>query len=835
MTTATHSTAMPHLPCARIEPRGSVLSHAVGVLTMISVLALMRRDLEGIMPIHGRQIALSMLGAWCLFFRARLSREALGASGAIVLAIGFALVLLPFDAYRWTLGTVLVLTGVARAHRSDTVIRRGVPIFLALDTLVRFGAGLSPWLWRWIEAPGAWWSTSIGAQFAEQPLQLGYSAQGLPIVITLGIWVIVRFCLVDRRFIRCAAALLLLAVIHGATLAYFHRITGDAHSHAAVVWLSRVGWIPAALIIAWVTSTRLADGREKDDPPWSNRRFAWCAAGAATVLASSSLTADLPFRTNERHVVFYSANEGPILNWDRPDYDSFGPFSHGMFGLLPEYLERDGYEIAYLRDRIVPSALADADVLVTINVNTDWEDDELETVWSFVRAGGTLLVLGDHTDVEGSQHSQNRLLEPSGIRFRFDSAVASPVGGWWNAALPFHPVTSGVSHGGELGICVGASLELSGSRARPLVIGSLGLSDAGDRDATDRAFLGNYECDPGESVGEIALVAHAKFGRGRMLVFGDTSSFQNPSMTEGYDSFVRRVFSWSTSPVLTVPRRPLECATALGFAMLLALLATGGLPWFAGPCVLAVLVASVAGMQQLHRAADSRELHAPSRIAWIDQSHGPRVDYTADGKNTVNALSTSLMRSGCTVRYLTRFDLSALGPNDVLVILAPVEEYRDNDVAAIERFVERGGGVLIAAGRPAQEPIEKLLGAFHLRIGDQPVGPVPLHRSRSHLRVGVEYVEAWPIEVLADDAGGLALVHDPGAAASVDQQTTVYGFFRGTPLAVMARKGRGGLFLVADSYFFSDANLEHQGDVALPNIYLLRRVLNDLFRTGGIS
>ena len=36
------------------------------------------------------------------------------------------------------------------------------------------------------------------------------------------------------------------------------------------------------------------------------------------------------------------------LDWDRPVYGQFGPFSGGMFGLLPVYCRAEGYEFGII-------------------------------------------------------------------------------------------------------------------------------------------------------------------------------------------------------------------------------------------------------------------------------------------------------------------------------------------------------------------------------------------------------------------------------------------------------------------------------------------------------
>ncbi len=74
------------------------------------------------------------------------------------------------------------------------------------------------------------------------------------------------------------------------------------------------------------------------------------------------------------------------------------------------------------KDSIEPADLEETQILVLINSPKVWDERERRVIDDFVARGGSLLVLGDHTDVFGLMRGFNSLLEPLGIQFRFDSA-----------------------------------------------------------------------------------------------------------------------------------------------------------------------------------------------------------------------------------------------------------------------------------------------------------------------------------------------------------------------------------------------------------------------------
>lgn len=186
------------------------------------------------------------------------------------------------------------------------------------------------------------------------------------------------------------------------------------------------------------------------------------------------------------------------LDWDRPVFGRFGVFSGGMFGLLPVYCRAEGYDFDVIdKDTIEPVDLKKAQILVLINSPKIWEGAERRTVLDFVARGGSLLVLGDHTDVFGLMRGFNSLLGPLGIRFRFDSAYK--VRDTWRGCQAAAPDAIAWGWDDENpGVAVGASLELSGS-ARSLLVGRYAFSDNGVRENTMGSFLGNYHYDRGES------------------------------------------------------------------------------------------------------------------------------------------------------------------------------------------------------------------------------------------------------------------------------------------------------------------------------------------------
>ncbi|MEW6606999.1 MAG: hypothetical protein AB1414_06025 [bacterium] len=243
---------------------------------------------------------------------------------------------------------------------------------------------------------------------------------------------------------------------------------------------------------------------------------------------------------SKEKVVFY---EKGFLNWDIPTFNDFGAYSGGMFGNLPLFVARIGFEPIWTKT-ITQKILNEAKILVMINIEEAIADDEKKAIWEFVEKGGSLLLLGDHTFYKkGASNQLNDILEPVNIKYNFDSADYF-IGGWLHSYQYLnHPITIGLEDiEDEPGIVVGASLKIT-HPAYPIIMGKYGYSDPGKEDNPEQAYLGNLDYDPNEQLGDIILVACQNYGQGKVLVFGDTSSFANSLLVFSHD-FVNRVFSW---------------------------------------------------------------------------------------------------------------------------------------------------------------------------------------------------------------------------------------------------------------------------------------------------
>ena len=522
------------------------------------------------------------------------------------------------------------------------------------------------------------------------------------------------------------------------------------------------------------------------------------------ILATAALVTDMPGTSSGKgKVVLY--NQG-YLNWQVPTFNMFGSKSSGMFGNLPLFLEAMGFSVER-SDVISADVLQQAGILVMINVDRELPQEELEAIWRFVEGGGSLLLLGDHTFYKHGVERiiLNDVLQPYSIRYNFDSADWF-VGGWLHSyQYASHPVTAGMRDDmNDAGIVVGASLSAP-PPAFPLVIGRYGYSDPGSALAGDRrGYLGNLNYDPGEPLGDVVLCAAEYHGKGKVLVFGDTSSFANSILVNSHD-FANRVFTWLGKNEAPRQYRLFLAASLMLLAVALFLYrGTSRRPYLLlMACMLSLAVMGLS--QGFKQYACRRALKGP--IAYVDASHGERYSAESWNDNAVLGLHLNLMRNGYLSFTLRDFGEKALQEAKLLVLIAPSRPFSRREIGMISDFVKGGGTLMLSVGWEEKEASLSLMDAFGFSVDHLPlaqfISVIPAAGQR------VRFFEAWP--VMSRGEGG-----------------EVIAAYKNYPVIMKKPYGKGTVVMIGDSSFFWNANLEMEESHTAENVNFLKWLLSSL-------
>lgn len=456
------------------------------------------------------------------------------------------------------------------------------------------------------------------------------------------------------------------------------------------------------------------------------------------------------------------------------------------YDLLSRYLEDRGHSFVLRSSPISPADLASARILMLIDPLHQLAGAEREAIRAFVDGGGSLLVVGDHTDVYGSSTALNAVLEPFGIQLNFDTTYPFGPRRSWDGAMSSWPIPfARATDAKRTGIRNGASLSLRDS-AIPIVIGTRSFSDRGDRRNEARGNLGNLRPDPGEQLGDAVLAALAFLGRGKVLVFGDTTPFQNATLARSH-GFVSGVFDYLSAPggVPDLVRNPILPSLLLGLVFLVPPVVRRGpgLP----TALLCCLAAGCMALVATPRAGTEGVTAPASEVASIDVSHGALSEPAGGGNDGLGCLLEWLASEGLLPVLSDESLTTQVERSRVLFLMAPELPAGRSERVSLRPFMERGGLLVLSAGGDCGTGAESLLREFDYEVENRPLGNAA-GAIATWTTAPVTFSSAWP-------------VHSVGGEDEILCSAGEYPLVRFRPV------GRGGLVVIGDCGYLLNRNL----------------------------
>ncbi|MBN1503453.1 MAG: hypothetical protein JW952_00150 [Candidatus Eisenbacteria bacterium] len=403
--------------------------------------------------------------------------------------------------------------------------------------------------------------------------------------------------------------------------------------------------------------------------------------------------------------------------------------------------------------------------------------------------------MGDHTNIGGTLPALNSFLQATPLRFRFDAAIStySTTSVNLSSGFPQHPLRGeGRMSRENVPWGTGASLDV---RWPGCILYTMkeGFSDKGDP-RNGPSFLGNYRLDRGELAGDIPVMALSRVGRGRVVVFGDTGLFQDPSLFVSA-SFVERVCAYGTGG-----SRQAWAIEGVG-----AILAAAGLFLLLKHKRRGVLLMTCALLYLLsigiHRPWARIEPHFRGfgQLAVYDLAHAENVDRLG-GEKSVGTLNSLLLAKEYlpVAAWSLRSDL--IESASLILVLDPKKPFSRSSAEQLLQREAEGGVVLMCVGSEQADNAKRLLSPLGLAVSATPLG--------SGAETGSD--------VVFDSAFGINML-TPGSVAV----RRLWGY----PVVVCAARGRGRSVLISDSQFASNANLSgHAGNIALLDSLLTPRI-----------
>lgn len=196
------------------------------------------------------------------------------------------------------------------------------------------------------------------------------------------------------------------------------------------------------------------------------------------------------------------------------------------------YLNTVGYETTILNTTISPESLNGISILILETPEEKYSPQEIKYITDFVRNGGGLFVLGDHTNIMDCYTDLNPILENFGLHLNFDYSML------WE---PHFASLAGFDSTEET---AGATLRVN--RSDGLIFYSLKYTtwaDLGDWTAASHAYLGDVAPQNNEDYGVLPICAAVNYGKGRVLAIANSDSMSGPNLLYNY-GFVTKVMSY---------------------------------------------------------------------------------------------------------------------------------------------------------------------------------------------------------------------------------------------------------------------------------------------------
>jgi hypothetical protein len=237
----------------------------------------------------------------------------------------------------------------------------------------------------------------------------------------------------------------------------------------------------------------------------------------------SGLLLDLPgARKQERVLVdeFHSTWE----RTDRPfDTEWYGQDSGYNYACIYDYCSRF-YNMSRLTSAIGKNTLDNCDVLIVKVPTSRYAPEEISIIEDFVKQGGGLMLVGEHTSVFNSGTYINDIAKVFGFRFRYDCLfdIDTTFEQLYNLPVVPHPIIQNMP---ALNFAVSCSIEPG------ISIGRAAIRSTGLKNLTADYHASNYYPQV-ENLAQMRYGAFTQlwtkhFGKGRVAAFSDSTIFSN--------------------------------------------------------------------------------------------------------------------------------------------------------------------------------------------------------------------------------------------------------------------------------------------------------------------
>ena len=372
------------------------------------------------------------------------------------------------------------------------------------------------------------------------------------------------------------------------------------------------------------------------------------------------------------------------------DTANYGRDTVYNYALLRKRLESQ-YDVQVITEDI---ANIDTDLFIVKTPVEFYSQQEKEVIQEYVRDGGTLLVIGEHTNLFGHAMVTNDLLGWTGLRLNHDATLSYITphydfrARWWNR----HPILYGIDN---IEFQTSATISASSPHVFPFIVGDKAVAEEADY-SNDR-FFGELIPDSADRNPPLVLGAYQYIGDGKVILFGDSTIWSNFSF-----------FAATNEALLGNLLRACEVKPGLVIRIVVLLLGLGcviGVYWYCRSWTSAVLILLISlafafpWYGDSHYIVDRSESSPGPDIVVVDGVHSSaefRADIRKGTKKDLFDYSTFyawFSRVGISPR-ISRSNCYGV-PRTPVIIINPDKSFSSYELEQIDTYLRTGGHILL--------------------------------------------------------------------------------------------------------------------------------------------
>ncbi|MFC2013852.1 hypothetical protein ACFLU8_03110 [Chloroflexota bacterium] len=485
-------------------------------------------------------------------------------------------------------------------------------------------------------------------------------------------------------------------------------------------------------------------------------------------------------------------------NWEitTKEYDTewYGPESGYNYYCMADYLNYY-YHVDKNFEVITPDLLSRYDVLILKIPTAPFSSEEVMAIVKFVRGGGGLLLLGEHTNVFGSSAYLNTIAKQFDFSFRYD-CLFDIERKFEQVYVPYkilpHPIVQNMP---PFLFAVSCSIEPESYSAQNVILAS-GLKSL-DIDYHSSNFYPQVKDAANMAFGSFVQMIAVEHGKGRVVAFTDSTVFSNfsafipgkPQLLLGTVNWLNKEnqIGWLKYVFLSVA---IICLALVYVPLDKSLkdLRFISIVMISIVCTVAI---SISLFTAVNRAwYPLPEPHTKPTHIYFEKDHSnyelPVLGFVEDHTRSYAIFYQWVLRLGY-FPVVGQSIVDSTKEGDLVVIINPKGSFSTEEITTIKEYMSRGGNILLMDDPTnTDSSANSLLKVFDMKI---------IEESQAGCDVIYDLLgsSSWPIGqgyISAID-GGKPLLFNKG----------------GSPVFAVKKQGKGGLAVLTFSNNFVDSHM----------------------------